>query len=370
MEQLEKRVSWLELFYDLAFVALIAQLTYTVAEYHYTLEQLFLVGIVGYMIFIAWTGTMINRNFRNTETTKDRLLIQLQMIFAFMMSVTLSGVFHGELWPFLLSFVGIRALQIKMLRQDYLENPENAPKTWNVWWGMISAAVFWAAAGLVPIPYAYIVLVMALAVDILTPVTRGEGNKIRLLNISHLQERMGLFLILVIGESMLVVALANTIAESVMAQPVIFLSGILLMIALWWTYFDHLEKCGEGRRPSNIYIYFHAHALLFGGVVLLAAAYKNFLKHDHLYHTDMFLLTTGVLITVCMLVIIRSTIMHQALLRSGAVRIMAVGIPLIGYAGYTTGETIKAVVLMSGWVMLLAFIDVWVRAKLESEHNR
>ena len=114
MAETQKRVSWLELFYDLAFVALIAQLTYTVADHHTEIMDLFLVGIVGYMIFISWAGTMTNRNFRDTETTKDRLLIQLQMVFAFLMSITLSGVLEGELWPFLLSFVAIRIIQIKM----------------------------------------------------------------------------------------------------------------------------------------------------------------------------------------------------------------------------------------------------------------
>ena len=34
-----KRASWLELFYDVAFVALVAQLTYLTAKYHHSVAD-------------------------------------------------------------------------------------------------------------------------------------------------------------------------------------------------------------------------------------------------------------------------------------------------------------------------------------------
>jgi len=48
-----KRASWIELFYDLAYVALIAQLTYLVADYHTTPYDWLNSGIVAYAIFVA-----------------------------------------------------------------------------------------------------------------------------------------------------------------------------------------------------------------------------------------------------------------------------------------------------------------------------
>ncbi len=352
-----KKVSWLELFYDLAFIALIAQLTYAVADHHKSFTDIFLVGLIGYMIFIAWLGTTVSRNINATESTRDKLLIQLQMVLAFFMSLTLPGMFEGDLAPFFLSFALIRALQLYIVRLGYKERPEEAPKTKNVFWGSATATALWCIAGFITLPYAFIIASMALVIDILSPLTKGEGNTTRMLNIPHLQERLGLFLILVMGESMLVVALANTVTSLGVAQPIIVLSGVILMIALWWTYFGYLEKCAEGRRPNNMLLYLHAHAFLFGGVVVLSAAYKNFLKHEELLMSDQLLLTGGVLLISCTMIIIRNTLETKNMMRTGAMRAMAIGIPLVGYIGYQTGEIVYSLALTTLWVTLAAIYD-------------
>ena len=77
MESRVKKVSWLELFYDLVYVALIAQLTYEVAKHHTTLFDLFTIGLIGYMIFVAWWGTTVNRNLQDSEGYLDRILVQI-----------------------------------------------------------------------------------------------------------------------------------------------------------------------------------------------------------------------------------------------------------------------------------------------------
>lgn len=352
-----RKVSWLELFYDLSFVALVAQLTYVVSDHHKTLIDLFHVGLVGYMIFLAWIGTTVSRNINKTETKKDKLLIQLQMVLAFLMSLTLPGVFEGVLMPFFLSYALIKSVQLYSTHIFYIENPEEKPKTMNVFWGTFSGTVLWCVAGFVSLPFAYIVATMALTIDILTPLTQGKGNSKRLLNISHLQERLGLFLILVIGESMLVVALANTVTSLDAGRPGIVFSGIILMIALWWSYFGYLEKCGEGRRPKNMFLHLHSHAFLFGGVILLSAAYKNFLKHEELLFSDQILLTVGLVIITSSMFIIRKNLETRYKVYKNIVLIMTAGIPIISYVGYQTNEITYSLILMTVWVALLSVFD-------------
>jgi low temperature requirement protein LtrA len=69
-----KRASWLELFYDVAFVALVAQLTYLAYDHHHTVTDLYTIFLVGYTIFIAWWSTTANRNLQPTETGLDKFL--------------------------------------------------------------------------------------------------------------------------------------------------------------------------------------------------------------------------------------------------------------------------------------------------------
>lgn len=89
MDNVFKRASWLELFYDVAFVALIAQLTYLAAANHQALTDYLHIFIVGYSVFVAWWATTANRNLQPTETTADKLFTQLTMVAVFVMSLTM-----------------------------------------------------------------------------------------------------------------------------------------------------------------------------------------------------------------------------------------------------------------------------------------
>lgn len=219
MENDFKRASWLELFYDIAFVALVAQLTYLAYEYHKSAADLINLFIVGYVIFIAWWATTANRNLQPNETESDKLFIQLQMIGAFLMSLTMSGVFTGDYMGFFMTLAALRLLQSFMLIRMYLLHPKTRPVTYNLLEGFVIGALLWFVAALTAAPYHFIVLGAALLMEVLTPLTRGKGNVKRYLNVYHLQERLGLFLMLVIGESMIVVALANTAGSLSAIEP-------------------------------------------------------------------------------------------------------------------------------------------------------
>jgi low temperature requirement protein LtrA len=358
-----KKVSWLELFYDLVFVALIAQLTYEVANHHTTFTDLYTVGLVGYMTFVAWWGTTVNRNLQDSEGFTDRILIQIQMLFAFLMSITLPGMFEGIVAPFFLSFAAIKALQIYMALRFHRQYPERVPKTKNVLYSIEIATLLWFLAAFAPLPFTYIVASMALMLDIFGPMTKGEGNTTIMLNVGHMQERLGLFLILVIGESMLVVALANTAAATGFERPAIVLSGIIMMIGLWWAYFHHLENCGEGKRPKSLFLYLHAHGFLFGGIVLQAAAYKNLLKHDDYVLTDHLLLVAGLIVVSGTLTIIRAMLEGSFKnLVQGRLHYAIFGIPILGYVGYYFQNSALSLGLLTLWMVLITFIDIKKRA--------
>jgi low temperature requirement protein LtrA len=273
MEIISKRVSWLELFYDLAYVALIAQFTYLVASHHESWIDLFNIVIVGYTIFIAWWGTTVNRNLQDTETVTDKLLVQVQMVGAFVMSLTMPAVFAGHYEGYFITLAVLRFFQLFMLLRMYRLHPHRAPKTYNIVQGIAVAGGLWFISALIADPYHIVLAFAALALDVLAPLTVGKGNSVNLLNIPHLQERLGLFLLFVMGESMIVVALANTATSLTLWEPVFVLAGFGTMLALWWIYFYYFEQYA-GTRPKNLFIYLHAHGFLFGSIVVLSVGYK------------------------------------------------------------------------------------------------
>jgi low temperature requirement protein LtrA len=350
-----KRASWLELFYDVAFVAVVAQLTYLASSHYHVLADWVTVFIVGYSIFVAWWGTTANRNLQPSENTQDKLFIQLQMAGMFMMSITMPAVFEGHYIGFYLTLGLVRLLQAFMLGRMYSKHPSTRPVTFNLLQGFTVAGMLWIISAFTIDPYHYIVALAALSIDVLTPLTKGKGNTTRYLNVYHLQERLGLFLMLVIGESMIVVALSSTAAKLNVAQPTVVLSGLVLMIALWWLYFEHSDR-NTGVRPKNFFIFLHSHGLLFASLILLSVGYRIILAEPNSL-AAFWLIAVGVTFLSLSIIFIRSmlhNICSTTFFKVGGLFLLAVGALC---AGYFYNQTVAMLASISILFCITAALD-------------
>ncbi len=357
MNDIFKRASWLELFYDVAFIALVAQLTYLAAEYHHTVVDLVNIFIIGYTIFIAWWATTANRNLQPSETTFDKILIQLQMVAVFLMSLFMSAVFEGQYVGFFATLAFVRLVQSFMLLRMYYVHPDTRPTTYNILEGFFAASALWALSAVIGDPYHFVVAFAALAVDIFVPLTRGKGNTKRYLNVYHLQERLGLFLMLVIGESMIVVALSNSAASQLFNQTGVVFSGLGLMIALWWLYFEHSDK-HIGRRPTNLFGFLHAHGLLFGSIILVSAGYKIMLG-SHVSLTAFVLVLAGMIGMSVSIVSIRLTLHTLCLRATTLVACIACTGVITATYGYLSERYVETIALLTILFIVTAVIDYY-----------
>jgi len=352
MENVFKRASWLELFYDVAFVALIAQLTYLAAANHETVIDYLHIFIVGYSIFIAWWATTATRNMQPTESTSDKLFVQLTMVGVFVMSLTMPAVFVGEYFGYFITLAGVRLLQAFLIARMYYKHPQTRPKTYNLLQGVLVAAGLWAVSGITADPYHILFAFLALTIDVLIPLTRGTGNTKRFLNVYHLHERLGLFLILVIGESMIVVALSNTTTTLGVQQLVTVFSGLGMMVALWWLYFEHNDQFVDVR-PTNLFAFLHAHGLLFLSIVAVSVGYKLQLSGG----TDTAILGFSLLgaIGIAVAILLIRTTLHKICTRAvwltGGLIVLA--LMLVGGA-----VLISNLLVMSGLTLIFALVAV------------
>lgn len=308
------KASWLELFFDLVFVALVAQLTYHFSHHHHTLEDFLQVGLVGYMIFLAWMITTANRNLKQGEDVIDTLSIQLQMVMIMVMSLTLPEAFGEYSWLFFGAMSANMFIGLYLITRFYKAHPDKRPQTYNTWWGFFIAACLWLLTGFVPIPYLYVVAGCALLMNILSPMThgKGNGNRVVLLNMHHLLERLGLFLLMVMGEAVLVVALANTAAKVFdLDRLVLVLSGLVLMITFWWLYFPYMTHRVKGRRAKPFQLMLQTYGFLYGSLILIATGLKILLETPASSLSSMWIFISGVVLLVLTFNIIRSTLTHK-----------------------------------------------------------
>jgi len=350
-----KRASWIELFYDVAYVALVAQLTYLAAEFHYTFTDLVHIGIIAYAIFTAWWATTANRNLQPDESRADKFILQIQMVGAFMLSLTMANVFSGDYLGFFVTLGILRLLQTSMLVRMYVNHPHTRPRTYNMLEGFVIASGLWIAAAFAPAEYYLLLAFSALVMEVLIPLTRGRGNNRRYLNVHHLQERLGLFLMLVIGESMIVVALSSS-AESLTVAPLtVVFSGLGMMIALWWLYFEHSDR-HVGERPKNLFLFLHAHGFLYVSIILISVAYKLILTgKDPIVSLNFLLIgSIGVVLT---LLGIRSTL-HKISTRV-VLRVLSLFTVSLGiiYFSYDQGLINETVIATTSIFLIAALLD-------------
>lgn len=287
------RVSMVELFFDLVFVFAVTQLSHGLLA-HLTpvgaLQTLMLLMAVWWLwIFTSWVT-----NWLDPEKVPVRVMLFGLMLVGLLMSCSIPEAF-GEKGPvFALAFV---AMQVgRTLFMLWALRGEGAVQSRNflrilVWF--LASGVFWAWGGfeqgalrtglwLVAIAVEYVSPSLAFWVPGLGHSTTSEWD----VDGAHLAERCGLFVIIALGESILVTGATFAGLPSDKATVTAFLVSFLGSVAMWWVYFDtaaerasyriaHAEDPGRIARLAYTYI----HLLIVAGIIVCAVADEIVLVH-------------------------------------------------------------------------------------------
>ncbi|HEY9386479.1 MAG TPA: low temperature requirement protein A [Nitrososphaeraceae archaeon] len=200
----ERHATWLELFYDLVFVAVISQLAHNLEE------DFSLYGFTGFLaLFIpvwwSWTGAAFYATRFDTDDLGHRILILLQMVGAAALAVNVSDGLGNDSAGFALSYAAIRIILIlEYMRVGRSKSFSSAtPLIKKYTRGFLCAAVVWIISAFVPPPFRFVLWGIGLVIDFAMPITVGRLHSQFAPHISHLPERLGLFTIIVLGESVL-----------------------------------------------------------------------------------------------------------------------------------------------------------------------
>jgi len=249
MEQEKKRsATWLELFYDLAFVVGVAVLSGRL------LGAITGPTLASYFAYFAllwwlWASHTYYADRYDTDDLVYRLLAAGQMLAVVIIAAALAGDGTSTA-AFAVGYAAARWLLVVMYWRAHRHVPDTRTLVRGYLVGFGSAAILWTAAIFVPDAARFALWAIALAIDLATPwVMRREQAKVPL-DVSHLPERFGLFTILVLGESIsaVVTGLAHT---SWTGAPIVASAGAIgVATAFWWMYFDNTRGRVVRRDPT------------------------------------------------------------------------------------------------------------------------
>ena len=289
----EQRVTPLELFFDLVFVFAVTQLSHLLLDHlsiRGVLETLFLLLAVWW----AWVYTAWFTNWFDPDRLPVRLVLVAVMLASLLMSVAIPEAFGERGLMFALAFVAIQVgrTAFAVLALYGASHPLSGT-FWRILTWMVAAGVLWVAGGLVEGGARYVLWLLALAVDYAGPVMRyrtpGLGSSRTeewTIEGTHFAERCQLFIIIALGESILVTGTTFGEIEASAVTVCAFVVAFLGSVAMWWIYFSRSAEAGSeiiagsrdpGRLGRSAYTYFHLP--MVAGIIAIAAADELTVAH-------------------------------------------------------------------------------------------
>src|SRR3954469_7742065 len=362
------RVTYAELFFDLVFVFAVTQISHALLA-HFTPLGALQVTLLFLAVWWVWVYTSWITNWLNPEKTPVRLLLFGRTLGGLVLSTSIPTAFDGRgLW-FAIAYA---AMQVGKTVFLWIVTPSSRPparlNAVRITSWLTVSAVFWIAGGLLEGQSRVVLWAIALVIEYISPVVRFwipryGASRIEdwVVEGGHMAERCAGFIIIALGESIVVTGATfadlTWTSENVMA----FVSAFVGSLAMWWIYFhkgaeagsEEISKSSEPGRLARL-AYTYLHMPIVAGIIVAAVADELVLKHPS-GHSD---LKTVISSIGGPLLFLLGTILFKRTIRGWLQPSHGAGIVALGILGWFAGEmsplllsivTTAVMVIVAGW---------------------
>ena len=195
----DRRVTWMELFFDLIFVAAVAEVGSPLRA-DYSWPGLLRYSFLFVLIWWAWSGhTLYSTRFDHDDLVQRGLILLQCFIAAVMAANAKEALDSRSSAGFGAAYAGMRiVLVLQYVRARRLLETRELTTRYAIGFG--TAALLWIISALLDAPERYWVWALALAVDFLTPWLAVKHSMKFPPDAAHFPERFGLFTIILLGE--------------------------------------------------------------------------------------------------------------------------------------------------------------------------
>ncbi|MHC1548326.1 low temperature requirement protein A [Phyllobacterium sp. K27] len=287
------KVDFVELFFDLVFVFAITQIS------HLLLHDLTLEGVVESALLLAavwwvWVYTTWVTNWMDPSKPPIRAMLFVLMLAGLVLSTSIPTAFGERGLVFAIAFVfmqlGRSLFMLWAVRHHNQSNFRNFLRI-SIW--LAISGIFWISGGLADIEHRIFFWGIALAIELGGPAfgfhTPGLGSSSTSdwdINGDHMAERAALFIIIALGESILVSGATFAEQQWDLFSFSAFLTTFIASVAMWLIYFNVGQSAAHHKiaatdDPGRIarIAYTYIHALLVAGIIVVAVSNELILAH-------------------------------------------------------------------------------------------
>ncbi len=348
--------TFVELFFDLVFVFAVTQVTHTLAE-HLDATGVVQAVLVFWLVWWAWTQFTWTLNAADTEHPGVELLTMAGVVAAFLMALAVPEAYGATGGWFAGAYAIVRLVGIA--GQFWVSSGDPEWRRSLRRWALLSMAGILAVAVGAALPPGPRMVAFAAAAGLdLTSAWLAGGGEWRLFT-GHFAERHGLFVIIALGESLIVAGGAETAGG---LDVVTVLPPVLVTVGLWWTYFGWakraMEEAGDATSSATRGafcrdVYSLWHFLVIAGVIGVAVAIEETVTHP-----EEPLSTAGVMALVIGIVLFvggTAAALARAGIRVPRVRLAALAVLVVAAVVFDL-EALPPSALLGGVAVLLAVV--------------
>jgi low temperature requirement protein LtrA len=330
---------------------------------------------VFYAIWSSWVNGTLYHDLHTTDDVSVRVFTFAQMLAVALMAVHVARVPGNGASGFALAYAVNNFILVILWFRTGLHDPTHRPGSVPYSAGYFVSASLFALSAATDGPPRYWLWALALMAEVVGQVTgyhrwrppsarRGEAI---LLVTPSLIERLGLFVIIVLGEVIVGAVDGMADLEHLEADGIVIgILGILVAIALWWIYFDLISHHSPLSNRSQLWLYLHLPlviAMAAGGAGVL-----NTVEHvsERLPDEVRWLLVGSLAVALASIALIALTLeikRQEPDLYRTADGAMAIGVVLIVLVGTTSWGAKASLGAMAAVLLapIVAGIVVWLR---------
>jgi len=375
----ERKISWLELFYDLVYVIAISRITHHLANHPEP------ASILNYfyefaIIFWGWSNGSLHHDLHGTPGIRTRFMTLWQMMTVAALCIALSSpnetIVYRTTICLAIMQVFITYLWWSVGIYDKNHRRLNVPYTVCF---MISFALLIISL-YIPEPYKTVLFWMVLFFNYLPPFLLHKKLVLRRsdFNLSpSMVERMGLLTIIVFGECILgVINGIDSFKELNAYIWTCFGLGILIVFALWWIFFALVadRECKPGFLKGQLFMFLYIPTLASLGIA--GATFSVILdgigKHDHNTEMAGYIFTSGLGIFIISVVgltrMLRYTDDYDRLRRKYEKLLFACGLLLVSLSALIDHIPLVYLLLIIFIILLIIVVmmtSTWFKIELK-----
>ncbi|MGH2554292.1 MAG: low temperature requirement protein A [Actinomycetota bacterium] len=258
-------MTFLELFFDLVFVVVISQLAHRLAE-HPSWPSVGWFAFLFYAVWSSWSNGTLYHDLHSTNDVSARVFTFAQMLAVAVMAAFIADVPGRGSLGFALGYAANGLLLVVLWFRTGLHDPSHRAASIPYSLAYLFAAALFAVSALVDESARYWLWGIGLAIQVLGMVVAfrrwtppaSQGGDAVIATTPSLIERLGLFVIIVLGE--VIVGAVDGMAEVARLDAdriVIGLLGVLVAIFLWWLYFDLVSHRAPVSNRTQLWLYLH-----------------------------------------------------------------------------------------------------------------